>query len=346
MNTFTYLLGAGASYNVLPLVKNFPDRLEGFRKFIESIFPITIKENAELVKKIRSPREQFNRDMEDLIIETKNHASIDTYARKLYLTSIENELLKLKSLLDLFFSIEQFINGIDARYDAFFAALLTDENHLVKLPENINIISWNYDFQIELFLGSLLAVEDSRQLEERISIYPSSLRPTHDTFSIVKLNGTALGRYGNGIFNKEAFDPKIYKTKFIGDCRDRMIEKLIKDYFQNVYLSNPDQKYEPSILYSWEKGIISESARHYAKKIMSNTDYLIVIGYSFPTFNRTVDRDLLSSLKSLKTIYIQSPEETIDAVEQRLHALMGNTPQNNINSIPEVDEFFIPYEYK
>lgn len=347
MNTFTYLLGAGSSFNVLPLVKNFPERLEDFRKYIEANFPHTIKEDNNLVKKVSNPREKLNRDLLNLIVETKNHASIDTYARKLYLTGDEQELLKLKSLLDLFFTLEQFRNGVDPRYDAFFAALLTDENHFVKLPDNINIISWNYDFQIELSLGSFLTSADTRHLEERINIFPSFIRTSHDSYTIVKLNGTAMGRlFESGIFNKEAFDPKIYKAKFIGAYRDQMLERLLKDYFNNIYLSNPDEKYIPSILYSWERGIISESARHFAKQIMNKTDYLIIIGYSFPTFNRSVDRDLLNSLKPLKNIYVQSPEETIEAVEQRLYALIGQSPQNKIIPITEVDEFFIPYEYK
>lgn len=346
MNTFTYLLGAGASCNVLPLVREFPARLEGFKKYSEANFPISIQENIDLIKKISNPQERFIADLDNLIIEAKNHASIDTYAKKLYLTDAQEELVKLKSLIDLYLSIEQFNNGIDPRYDAFFAALLKEENNSIVLPENIRIISWNYDLQIELSLGSLLQSYNTMQLEERIGIYPPSMRSTHSNYSIIKLNGTAMGwLFENDKFNKRTFDPKKYKAKFLSHDRDEMLKTLILDYFENNYLSNPDQIRIPSILFSWEKDSIAQNARHYALQVMNNTDFLIIIGYSFPTFNRSVDRELLKSLRPLKHIYIQSPEESIEGVEQRLVSLIGMKPQN-YHQIPETDEFYIPYEYQ
>ena len=352
MAIFTYLFGAGASFNVLPLVKNFPDRLKEFGLYVESNFPKSVQENPLITNKIDNPLGQFTIDLQTLIFETKNHASIDTYAKKLYLIGDGKELLKLKSLIDLFLSIEQFRKGVDQRYDAFFAALLQEENYFIKLPENIRIVTWNYDFQIELTLGSLLQTVDTNQLESRISIFPPFIRSTHNSFSIVKLNGTAMGwLFENDKFNKNSFDPKMVKAKFSNAYKDKMLKNLFHSYFVNNYLSNPDQVHTPSILYSWEKDSISGNARLYAKQIMERTDYLIVIGYSFPTFNRSVDKELLTAMKNPEHIYIQSPASTIKSVVQRFKALYNEgyiqpSFEYRLTEIKEVDEFFIPFEFE
>ena len=79
-------------------------------------------------------------------------------------------------------------------------------------------------------------------------------------------------------------------------------------------------------------------------EIMTMTDYLIIIGYSFPTFNRKVDRELLKSLKATVKFFIQSPSNDIGSVVHRFGALTIN--KNEINRITQTDEFFIPFEYQ
>ena len=82
----------------------------------------------------------------------KDHATIDTYARKLYLTKRYRDLERLKSLLCAFFLWEQLEHRPDGRYDTFLANVL--DNQTLNIPEEISIISWNYDSQIELAFSS------------------------------------------------------------------------------------------------------------------------------------------------------------------------------------------------
>lgn len=86
-------------------------------------------------------------DIEKLMYDIKEHATIDTLARKLYLTTQLNQFYKLKSLLSAFFVWAQLSYKPDSRYDTFLANILEEES--LSIPKDISVISWNYDSQIE-----------------------------------------------------------------------------------------------------------------------------------------------------------------------------------------------------
>ena len=73
------------------------------------------------------------------------HATIDTFDKQLYLCNRPSDYGKLKLLLASFFLTEQVIHPIDKRYDTFFANIL---NRNAKIPDNIYIMTWNYDLQL------------------------------------------------------------------------------------------------------------------------------------------------------------------------------------------------------
>ena len=342
---FTYLLGAGASCKVLPLVKDFPERLEIFQQFIIKSFPPEIQHDQVIHARFADPKSKLLEDISSLTEEIRDHASVDTLAKKLYLTKDYEALFKLKSLIDLYLSIEQFKNGIDPRYDAFFAALLQKGNDGIKIPNNIRIITWNYDFQIELSLSNFLQINNSHTLEQTVQIVPRVLNLFEfNRFAIFKINGTAMGFVSSdNKFGTYRFDPTKLKSKFLNDKIEQPLKALFVEYFMRVYYSYPDSKHEPSIMYSWEQDTIVNYSRDLAKQILSVTDYLIVIGYSFPTFNRTADHEFLTSLRDSVKIFVQSPTEGINSVVQRINALSGK--QLNIQQVTQTDEFFIPFEY-
>ena len=96
------------------------------------------------------------------------YGTIDTYARKLFLTDQTSELRRLKVAVSMFFTLWQIaripdlktrkLNGkivkyedIDLRYIQLLAAI-TDfdyQNNVIVKP-NINFVTWNYDLQLEL----------------------------------------------------------------------------------------------------------------------------------------------------------------------------------------------------
>ena len=148
--TFVYLTGAGASCNVLPMTANFPQKLlDCYHAYTQ------FREDLELQKPTTSTdplkyEADFLRCLEWLTDQTKQHASIDTYAKKLIVRRDKQKLLELKATLSAFFVIEQARNRVDQRYDSFFASVIEyDAFGRVEWPGNLKVITWNYDMQIE-----------------------------------------------------------------------------------------------------------------------------------------------------------------------------------------------------
>jgi hypothetical protein len=342
---FTYLLGAGASCKVLPLVKDFHERLDQFLDYIKTSFHLWFQLEDDIKYRVHDPKGQLISDLESLMVEVKKHASIDTYAKKLYLIKSYEPLLKLKSLINLYLTFEQLKNGIDKRYDAFFAALLESEGYVVRMPDNLKIITWNYDFQLDYSLCNFMLIKDSKELNDNIHIYPGTEQNglKSERFSIIKINGTVLGNISYGKeFQYSGFNPKLSSDLFLSNKTEDQLA-LFNNYFRTVSSYTTFGQREPSILYSWEEDDIAIEARKHAKQIMKMSDYLIIIGYSFPTFNRTVDRELLDCLKDTTKIFIQSPSDGINGVVQRFNALSRR--KFDIQQVDQTDEFHIPFEY-
>ena len=95
----TYLLGAGASAQSLPVVSNMKDRFSLFNDFI--------------IRYVDIPNKNTVHDMiKHLLGQIKSHASVDTFAKKLHLqenfkSTAKGELFLLKHYLSLFFIAEQ-----------------------------------------------------------------------------------------------------------------------------------------------------------------------------------------------------------------------------------------------
>lgn len=150
MDKFVYLLGAGSSANTLPLVKDIPGKLSELINFIKE--PSNMLER-EIFADSQTPKFKTKREYQQELFHvlnwlhegSRNHTSVDTFAKKLFIRS-QPELKGFKIGLSLFFIYEQVRRGRDIRYDAFFASILNDSP---KLPDLIRIISWNYDYQLE-----------------------------------------------------------------------------------------------------------------------------------------------------------------------------------------------------
>jgi len=99
--------------------------------------------------------------------------------------------------------------------------------------------------------------------------------------------------------------------------------------------------------------------------LVSDTEILVVIGYSFPNFNREVDQLLFDAMKKrLRKVYIQVPEGDFETRKFKLRQYFGvetrryNMPrlfsgERNIEEVEEetifpaigTDEFFLPPEF-
>ena len=199
MSKVVYLLGAGASFGTrderngiltgLPIVKEIKDELQNLTNLLASI-PLNDT-------KLEESKQMLIKGFQKLKDACSYNATIDTYAKKLWLQGKKNEFSEIELLLTIFFILEQVIHKPDSRYDSFFANILLREvecSDELTLPDNIRILSWNYDNQLELVyrgyyetkyshLRDILGIYDVKRKENEKSLRKNS--------SVIKLNGTA-----------------------------------------------------------------------------------------------------------------------------------------------------------
>lgn len=77
--------------------------------------------------------------------------------------------------------------------------------------------------------------------------------------------------------------------------------------------------------------------------MVSGTTILVVIGYSFPFFNREVDKQIFNELNNrvLKKIYFQDPVLN----GKQLISQFGLSDNLKIEHIERTENFHIPFEY-
>lgn len=129
------------------------------------------------------------------------------------------------------------------------------------------------------------------------------------------------------------------------DLLDRGKEKTLKEIlksFDYTTRSVFDGKiyFHNHINYAWENNDLTNARRNRAKKIFSETDILIIIGYSFPPFNKEIDKELFNSLrkKDLEIIY-QDPnldEIFLSKIIDTSHLDVKYLSKKN-------DNFYFPY---
>jgi len=353
MSKIIYYIGAGASYGRresrelidkgldterlivyegLPIVSEIPQSLMAFRKAVESA-TIDNKEMYEFMGLYRMGGEDVNRgrlelikDIDSLCKATKEHATIDTYAKKLYLTRRSNDFKRLKNVLCTFFVWVQVNGKIDQRYDTFLANILQIEN--LNIPKDISVISWNYDSQFEMAYqyynknGKLLVYEKNVEGEfPRLS----------DIGGIFKVNGSAnFGDFNtvNSIIKDNSVSPII---QLIG-------------YYGNLNADTTPMGFQLSshLSFAWESSDKQKQLIDAISQKTKDTESIVVIGYSFPYFNREIDRKICENMMNLETIYIQDPNP--EAVEPALLAALPDYVKVKIEYQKDCTQFYLPRE--
>ena len=350
----TYLLGAGASYNALPIVEGIPNALNDFAnefhpgraedlghnlplqnivgKYLKSIDSFIIQK--EKFEKISS----FHKDIEWLKIESFKHTSIDTFAKKLFLQNNFKELKKLKLILSCFIAHIQ-TKKFDKRYDSFFASVLESLN---QLPEKIKILTWNYDSQLEIAYQnfsnlSLDKAKKALNIHSNGDIVYDAYLPNQ--FCVYKINGTTTVKSGDFKINQIIDNFTIDENSLI-------------ESFLSSHSNLNNSSYNPTMSFAWESFDTNKGFFPNLSKSISKTEILIVIGYSFPFFNRKADEFILNSMNNLKKIYVQDPNNSEIIIEK----IKGLIPEKvfhqdgyhfpvEYEAKTFADQFFIPIEF-
>ena len=297
----TYLLGAGASYNTLPLVENFKVYLNEFLGYISDLDILSDSQYFLGISNMYTQREYFElfkQTIEWMSDQSDKHASIDTFAKKLLVTNSNDELRRLKAGLTSYFILEQIRRQTNQRYDSFIASIIDHKKRRENLPNNINIISWNYDFQIEkAYTDYCSLTKNTDQIHALLNLHPSNGANSVDSdiFGIYKINGTT------NVYNNGKSEILCLNDLDIND----VIEKTIKIY---AGLIERRPEYYSSLTFAWEEDPTAQDVISNAIISTKNTEILVVIGYSFPFFNREIDRKIIQGMTNLKKIYFQSPD--------------------------------------
>jgi hypothetical protein len=337
----TYYFGAGASIHTLPMVKEIPDRIENVINLVQ-VFSDNFNDDEPIAKNYKTTKKQafelFISDLRWLYENSKIHASVDTFAKKLSLNDKYQDFYRLKEILSAYLSIEQILKKPDFRYDYFFASILN--KGIRDFPKNIKVVSWNYDLQFELsyelFKGNntLSTIDESMRTMNVVSKLTNS-EPRGDRFGIYKVNGSALYTENNGFWNY-TFGLNLNFKFDVGT-----VQTILQAYSALKEFKN---KVNCLLSFSWEEDFNRSNSNIIYKTInaTSSTEYLVVIGYSFPFFNRDVDRQIISEMKGLKKVYFQSP--TANEMIERFSSIRPDIDIKNLIPISGLSEFYLPNE--
>lgn len=322
-NVFLYLLGAGASCQVLPLASQFKERLPLFATDLRNAGPQGALLHSD------DPIWGKNRDnllnaIEWLAAESSHHFSVGTFAKKLFFLGAHQDLQKLKAALSAYLVIEQSRNHVDQRYDAFFASVLIPDNRSaniraftgsrhVSLPEHLRIFTWNYDTQLEKAYYGFCKDEDN-------------------------------------VIDDVTFNERIYRIN--GNCGTER-PGLIGDSFRAVWNTTNKPAWEEGIkLYNESLSSVSEISFAWEDRtntifkrkdltLLSDVSDIVVIGYSFPYFNREIDKLIFQHLSlTIRRIYLQYPKGVHASIEERLKVFLDSNI--DIIQVDGTDLFYIP----
>jgi hypothetical protein len=101
------------------------------------------------------------------------------------------------------------------------------------------------------------------------------------------------------------------------------------------------------IKFAWETNsdLAVTSRNIAANEIFSKSDYVVIIGYSFPIFNREVDIKLFENISNCKAIYIQDIPERIEFIQNQLDAINPIINQRKLVHLQkDTNQFLIPNE--
>lgn len=340
MDKITYLLGAGASKEALPIVRELPGHLSKFYDEMKQD-KFRLSENSQFTKlKLNKSKGQIQREFYESIIwlikEVEHHSSVDTFAKKLYTNRDHVSLLRLKAVLSFYFIYSQIKVPTDKRYDHFIASIVDTEKAIYNLPPSVKVLTWNYDFQFEKAYLEFMNKNSLKEAYSYLNLCPSEFGFMNtDKFSLLKLNGTT----GFFSMNNSQYSNPIDNLNCLPDLD--LIEKLVEFYAAIINYSNA---YRSMLYFAWENDPVSNTTLNKAISQIEDTTVLVIIGYSFPPFNRLIDKKIIGSLSKLKKIYFQYPDNDIKSMIEHYKITGFNHDKVSIIPYSNVSQFFIPPE--
>jgi hypothetical protein len=345
-----YYLGAGASAKALPLARSIWDdedlgvtpaspKLRGLafdlKDYHGDVRLLSIPAHDTGYSELEDFIADLGKRCNDLAEQAEKFGDVDTYAKYLHLINpAGSEFKLLKQTLSQYFAIKQTV--LDARDPRYLPWLVGIMNRRT-FPENVKVLSWNYDFQVEL-AALHFDSQGGEDVEHKpsgfthspslFSYYPN-LDPTFNDFehlSLIHLNGIAGFGTVNGQQAGSVFQQRNSRAK--GTTLSFVSKRELHNHLH----------------FAWESSGYHGQLMDNVNRLVNGTTIMVVIGYSFPFFNRDVDKKVFEQLiqaGTLKKIYYQDP--SLDGKQLREQFAFGDKVV--IKHIRQVDNFHIPFEY-
>lgn len=295
--------------------------------------------------------------MEDLIRLIAKYKTPDTLA-KLYYFQNDDNVDFLKDFLCLYFYFEQLtfipenfsdlnssdlydpsgidfmmikndvITNLDYRYAQFFASTFDTINGANIENSNVRFVTWNYDLQIPILLATIKN-EIPENIIRQIEFDPNS-NNNNSTFPLLsRMNGRAI------LSEKQGVHLKMRIPKNINDFKELILEAF-----------KSRRTFSSELKFAWDHKTASEidqKSRESIKNLLSETKNLVVIGYSFPNYNRLADKEILANFRG--DIVLQTTE--FSTIKSRILSCIPHDQPSVVN--PDrvqhesaLDQFFVP----
>jgi hypothetical protein len=321
----TYYFGAGASANAIPTVNDLLSRLDDFSKFIK-------KEETNLKKGlIPYSFSQFKSFCDYWINQVKGVPSLDTLAKRFSDQKRTETYNNYKAFLVILFNYLHYYklnpdkksecinNSLEGRYENLIRSINLingDANTFKPIPKNFNFITWNYDFHLELTVF--------RDLKTEVKLSEAM----HS-----KIDFMGLGQYNlNG--SSLLFDHLINTNDYTSQSVIKTLIDIYSELSKNP-LNNP-------LKFAWEESNNIDFQNQRAKE----AQYIVVIGYSFPTFNRDVDNAFFHNLKPDANVFTQGYDyaDSVRIEKYLRQTFINEGPPFKITPV-ESPFFYVPAEY-
>jgi hypothetical protein len=335
----TYLFGAGASRNAVPIVSEIPDRLNNIIVYLEQeenqLSNTETWSNLAITNTKLQVQKKLIEDLKWIYDNSLRHASIDTFAKKLFVKHQYDDLNKLKAAFSVYLVLEQTLTTADKRYDSFYASLLKED--IRSFPIDVRILSWNYDFQFE---KSFSEYTDNKEISLNqdflnvITKYSYDV-PKNNKFAILKLNGST------NLLQDRGFRKFQFFSNFSESIDITFLDSVVRNYAALLFAKS---NLFSGLSFAWEQ-FFDEPERNIvniSKNETSDTEILIVIGYSFPYFNREIDREIICNMPKLSKVYFQAPDAEV--LKERFYSIRADIPDEKLVTRFDVGQFLLPNE--
>jgi hypothetical protein len=259
--------------------------------------------------------------------------SIDTLAKRYSDQRSAKDYIEYKIFLVVLFNyfhytkktnegIDYFSNELEGRYENLVRSI----NHFglvshypYHIPQIFSFISWNYDFQLEQTI----------ERDKKQNIINHSLPKQYENtlgVEIKNLNGSSF-------IPEESLELGVEGSVSILEMMINIYVKL-----KNAPKTNP-------LKFAWEPDESPHNVK-YLQYHAKETKYVVVIGYSFPTFNRDVDNAFFHNLKPGTKVFTQGYDYAdSQRIERYLRQIFSKEPFHLTITPVESPYFYVPAEY-